>query len=221
MSGRQIAYATDEDVSLVAASDFVEICPRDQVLAAGTDGVFTVSDRWALRSATVDFAAAGIAPGHLVQLLGPIPPFGTPGDVLAVASVTSGTVVLRRKGLGAGLGHPPAPAAGLTGVEFLVATLTPQIGSVSEELDRRFGIDASVPGRRPEDLAASGELREVTILEVLHRRYTDRAGEPDGVFGAKAERSRVELERATHRLVTRWACGGGSLADRFRTRISR
>ena len=44
---------------------------------------------------------------------------------------------------------PPAPAAGLTGVEFLIASLDPQIEEASFDLNRRFGIDPNVAGRSP------------------------------------------------------------------------
>jgi hypothetical protein len=221
MSAPVIAYATDEDVALFAPSDFARLCPRDQVLAAGTDGLFSASDPWTMQSAVVDFTAAGLAPGHIVLLLGPIPPFSPSGEALVVASVASGAVELRRKGMPSGMGQPPGPVTGLGGVEFLVPTLTPQIASASESLNRRFGIGGNVPGRRPEDLAASGEFREATVLTVLHRRFADLAAEAGSVSGAKSEGSRIELERALSRLLARWTCGRGPMADRFGTRVSR
>ncbi len=66
-----IAYATDEDVAIRAPADFAALCPKDQVLAAGTDGLFLPSDPWTLRSPSVDFAASGLMPGQVIRLAGP------------------------------------------------------------------------------------------------------------------------------------------------------
>jgi hypothetical protein len=221
MSAPVIVYATDEDVALIAPTDFALLCPLDQVLAAGMDGFFNASDPWELRSATVGFSAAGVTAGNLVYLLGPIPPFGNPSHTLGVASVTPGSVLLRRRGLSAGMGQAPGPEAGLSGVEFLVPTLAPQIVAASQELNRRLGIGPDSPGPRPEDVAASGELREATVLMVLHRRYAEQGGEANGALAEKARWARCELEQELGRLSSRWACGRGVLADRVGTRISR
>ena len=72
-------YATDEDIALRATADFAILCPRDQKLAAGSDGSFDPSDRWTLQSASVDFSAQGVLPGQVVQLLGPASAFRAAG----------------------------------------------------------------------------------------------------------------------------------------------
>ncbi len=63
-----IPYATDEDIALRASADFSLLCPRDQKVAAGSDGAFSTSDPWTLTSASADFNALGVAAGQVVQL---------------------------------------------------------------------------------------------------------------------------------------------------------
>ena len=107
-------YATDEDIVLRASSDFALLCPRDQKLASGTDGAFDPSDRWCLRSASVDFSAQGVRPGQVVQLLGPPATFRAPGDLLIVASgraTTRSSCAARGRPLGSG--SRPARSRGL------------------------------------------------------------------------------------------------------------
>ncbi|MGE3821817.1 MAG: hypothetical protein AB7I30_20580, partial [Isosphaeraceae bacterium] len=134
-------YATDEDIAIRASADFALLCPRDQKLASGNDGLFTPQDRWELISPSVDFQSAGLKPGHVVLLTQPIGIFNTPGETFAVDRVTANTVTLRRKGQAPGLGQPAGAPGGLSQVEVRVATLEPQIASVGDELDRRSGID--------------------------------------------------------------------------------
>ena len=59
-----IAYATDEDLAIRAPADFLALCPKDQVVAAGADGLFLPDDPWTLRSPSVNFAGAGASPGR-------------------------------------------------------------------------------------------------------------------------------------------------------------
>ena len=119
-----IVYATDEDIALRASTDFIALCPRDQVLATGTDGVFDPSDPWTLRSTSVDFAAFGLVPGLLARLTRPTNVFSPNGEIFAIHGVATGAITLRRKGqLPAGIGQPPSPPGGLSGVEFAVRSL--------------------------------------------------------------------------------------------------
>jgi hypothetical protein len=84
-----IVYATDEDIALRASTDFTALCPRDQVLAAGTDGVFAASDPWTLTSTSVDFAAFGLAPGLLARLTKPTSAFCANGELFAIQAVAT------------------------------------------------------------------------------------------------------------------------------------
>ncbi len=194
-------YATDEDIAVRAPSDFAALCPHDQVLASGTDGEFPAGDGWTLQANSVDFAAQGLAPGHVVQLLGPVSAFGTGGDLLVVDQVSAKSLRLRRKGQATGLGQPPAPLAGLTGVSFLVTTLAPQIESASYDLNRRYGIDDRVAGLRTSDLYDLRELREVTVLYVLYMFYVNLSQTESDPFGVKARLYRGMLDEALARLT--------------------
>ncbi len=48
-------YATDEDVALRASSDFLLLCPRDQKVACGSDGLLAPASPWSLFSPSIDF----------------------------------------------------------------------------------------------------------------------------------------------------------------------
>jgi hypothetical protein len=228
MSATPISYATDEDLVLRASADFSLLCPRDQKLASGTDGLFDASDRWTLMSPSVDFAAQGLAAGQVVQLLGPTTTFKPPGEALVVAAVGPNRVLLRRKGQSAGVGHPPAPAGGIMNVEFLAATLAPQIARASYDLDRRYGIDDLIDGRRPGDLYDPREVREAVVLTVLMKQYRDMSregGSParDDAFAAKARLVKQELDELLARVVVHWGAApmGGPAATRFSSRLAR
>ena len=110
------------------------------------------------------------------------------------------------------MGQPPAPPAGLTGVEFAVRTLGPQIQLASYDLDRRFGIDDAVAGRRSVDLARpppaprgrrpDGPLQAVPGPEPAVRRAAPDA--PDDWYAAKARIAKAELDEVLDRLALRW-----------------
>lgn len=226
-----LSYANDEDVALRAPADFGVLCPKDQVVARGSDGLFLVSDPWTLRSPSVNFAEAGLAPGQMVRLAG-LPAFGPSGDFFAVASVGPGGLTLRRQGQRSGVGSPPSPPAGASGVEFVVRTLAPQIERACRDLNRRFGIDEAIGGRRPDDLLDRRDLADAAVLAVLAQQYLDQArrfdktpDEPADPYGAKAKAARTEFDDLLGRLVVRWqgANDGRALTPttRFSTRISR
>jgi hypothetical protein len=231
-------YATDEDVALRASSDFPTLCPRDQKLASGTDGAFSPNDPWTLTSSSADFAAQGVAAGNVVQLTKPTSAFRPPGEALAVLSASANGLTLRRKGQPAGVGQPPSPPGGLVGVEFAVMTLGPQIEAASYDLNRRYGIDDLVAGRRPADLYDPREVQQATVLTVLYRQYLDmsrEAGDQGDTFAAKARAVKAELDDLLARVVVRWGPPGNSpgapapfpcwgtnpATSRFSTRLSR
>lgn len=225
-------YATDEDIALRASADFAALCPRDQVLASGLDGVFSPADPWTLASASVDFAASGLTPGLVVRLGKPSAAFGPNGELFAVGAVAPGRVTLRRKGQPAGVGQAPSPPAGLAGVEFSVRTLGPQIALAGYDLDRRFGIDDRVAGYRSVDLYDPRELREAAVLTVLARQYLDQARQfaspsdaPEDWYSAKARIVKAELDDVLDRLALRWNSADvaalASTTTRFSSRLSR
>jgi len=227
-----IAYATDEDIALRASADFAALCPRDQTLASGSDGVFAANDPWTLSSASVDFLGFGLGPGQVVRLAKPSSAFGPNGELFAVGAAGPGGITLRRKGQPPGVGQPPAPAAGLAGVEFSARTLGPQVGRASYDLDRRFGIDDRVAGRRPVDLYDAHQLREAVVLTVLYQQYQDQSRQfaggsdaPDDWYAAKARIIKAELDDLLDRLSLKWNAADVASREvattRFSTRISR
>src|SRR5262245_5648288 len=124
-------YATDEDIAVRAGGDFILLAPPWQQMAAGTDGVFASGAPWVLTSASVDFQANGVQPNQVVLLSAPRTSFPGGGRLLAIDSVASGAITLRRLHKELNVGQPPAPAAGLTSVAFSVTTLDPQIEEAS------------------------------------------------------------------------------------------
>jgi hypothetical protein len=199
-------YCTDEDIALRCLGDYPALCPDHQKLAAGTDGVFPSADRWKLTAATVDFTAAGVHAGNVVQLTAPRAQFRNDGELFIVESVGSdGAATLRRLGKGAGVGQPPAPAAGLTGVAFEVLTLDPQIEQATYEIQQWMGVDTTYPDRTPYDPRS---LNLLCVLWVLQRMYALQARKREEDFGLKLEQIKEELEDLKGRLSIRWGPQG-------------
>jgi hypothetical protein len=231
--------ATDEDVLLRASADFPELCPKGQKLAEGVDGAFAVAAPWALTSATTLFAAQGVVSGMVVEL--EYPPLNQQGsrsfsgkELVAVASADdSAGLTLRRPGHAPGVGKPLAPSAGLANVKFAVPTLAPQLIRATYDIERRFGIDDAVAGRRFADLYDPVELRDAVVLTALAKQYramARQAGEGKGDdFWAKAKEAQAELDDVLARLSVHWAGltstpgagGDGRPSNRFGTRLSR
>ncbi|WP_337174803.1 hypothetical protein [Paludisphaera sp.] len=215
-------YAGDEDVAVHAPGDFAVLTPAWQKVAQGADGVFAPGPSWTLTSAGTDFGAAGARPGHVVQLRKPSSVFKGTGELFAVSGAAGGSLTIRRIGMAPGQGAPPAPPSGLSGVEFVIATLDPQVEEACFELNRRFAIDPHAPGRTPSDLRDVRELRRACVLSVLIRRYAAESRGAEGDFAQKLRQAESELAETLARLEVRW----GSSADRptssiFSTRIVR
>lgn len=193
-------FATDEDVLLRAPGDFPLLCPRDQVLARGTDGQLV--GPWGLQSPSLDFQGRGVRPGHVVQLVAPGSGGMSPARLYVVDSVSPGSAVLRVQGQATGSGEPPAPPNSSVRTEFLVATLAPQIADATAGLDARFRL-TDVPNP-PADVLA--EIRAVVVLTVLERRYQEIgrcAGEHADAFASKARTLASERDERLARLAIR------------------
>ena len=169
-------YCSDEDLAIAAPGDFSQLIPVAQVIAKGADGIFAASSGggWTLTSATNNFTSQGVLSGNVLQIRGPQSSFPST-DILGIASSSGTAVTLRRPGMPAGLGQPPGPAAGVTGVQFLVGTLYPQIERASYDLRKTFDLDDLVPGRQFTDMYDPRELQEACIALVLARQYRDMA----------------------------------------------
>jgi hypothetical protein len=176
-----------------------------------------------LTSGSVDFVQSGVTAQHVVLLRKPGTVLKGSGELLAVDSASAGGVVLRRLGSVVSLGQPPSPVEGLTGVEFLISSLDPQIEEASFDLNRRFGIDPNVAGRSPADVYDLRDLRQACVLTVLVQRYAAETRDDHGDFALKLTQVRQELTEVLGRLTVRW---GGSGTDRqstnrFSTRLVR
>ena len=102
-----------------------------------------------------------------------------------------------------GVGQPPAPAAGLTGVSFTVNTFDPQIEEASYELKQRFCIDENVTDRTSSWIYDLQVLRVATVCSVLVVRYTQETRTSEGDFDKKVQRLRQKLDDVLARVQVR------------------
>ena len=79
------------------------------------------------------------------------------------------------------------------------------------DIDRRFGIDDAVAGRRSLDLYDPQQLREAVVLMVLYKQYLDQSRQVAGPaetsgdsYAAKARIARAELDEVLDRLSLKW-----------------
>jgi hypothetical protein len=213
-------YATDENILIRAAGDFAVLCPEWQKLASGVNGVIGAASPWELTSASVDFLANGVRPGHVVVLRKPAALFKGSGEPFAVDAVATGAVTLRRPGRGPGAGQPPPATAD---VDFLIASLDPQIEEASFDLNRRFAIDPTVPCRSPSAVYDLRDLRTACVVSVLAQRYAAETRGRDGDFPIKLTLVKQELSDVLARLQIRWGLGGDAQppSTQFSTRLVR
>lgn len=215
------AYTSDEDVALLSPSDVGPLFPEGQVIAAGTDGQFLPSDRWTLRSASASFSSSGLKSGHVVRLIGPIDSFPQPGLLVGVGEVGEDFVTLRRLGMAAGLGSPIAPEEGLTGVEYVVKTLAPQLEQASRELDYLLGIGADQSTGLLDQIPGGTILRDAVVRLVLARRYAAIARDGDAAFSGRARLFEASFERLMTRLFVSEHIIHPDRRVRFGTRLVR
>lgn len=216
-------YCTDEDIAVICTADFSTLAPKDQIIAQGTDGVFLTSDLWTLNSATIDFNAQGLAVGNIVQLSGPAP-FKGSGSKFAVACVNPNQVTLRRMGQQPASGQPPSPAAGLTGVSFLVTTFAPQIQYASYDINQQFGIDPNFAIIAPAQIYDVRMLQQITAMSVVVKAYRTDNRSKDGDFAGKLAKYERELSDIQARCSIRWNSVTGDIPQpetRFGCRIGR
>jgi hypothetical protein len=164
-------YATDEDIAIRSYGAFGILVPSSQTLAYGTDGVISAGNLWVLTSATVNFAAQGVGVGHVVLLTKPTNQFKGSGRYLAVSSVSGNSLTMRFPGKPDGVGQPPVPAGGLTGIEFRISTFDPQIETTSYQINQQFGVSADYALTSPSYIHDTRVLNQATVLTVLHRAY--------------------------------------------------
>lgn len=217
-------YCTDEDIIVLCPGDFVTLVPKDQVIAQGTDGVFSSGDLWTISSASNAFIAQGVQVGHVVQITGPKSAFGGSGTKMAVSSVQTSSVTLRRIGRQTGWGVAPSPVGGLTGVSFTVATFGPQIESASYDINARYGIDPNFALVAPSQVYDLRALRQMTVLTVVVKAYRTDNRAKEGDFARKLMGYQQELSDVLARGDLKWNTITGEnpqSATRFNTRASR
>lgn len=219
-------YCSDEDILVHAGGDFAVLCPPWQQMAAGGDGAFSPGAPWVLTSASVDFQANGVGPNQVVWLTAPKSQFPGGGHLLAIDEVSGNSLTLRRPYKGPGVGQPPAPAVGLTGVSFAVNTLDPQIAEASYDIKQRFAIDdlaAASLARSSTWIYDLQVLRVATVYSVLLERYTQETRTEHGDFDKKVARFRQKLDDALARIQIRWGPLGNSAEPSalFSCRLSR
>jgi hypothetical protein len=201
-------YCTDEDIACRAPLDWFNLAPRFQRRALATDGVFMTGSPWVLTSASVLFDAQGVQSNNVVALV-KSGVFGTPNELFAVDSAVGGSLTLRRLGEASGVGQPPGPAAGTTGVSFEVRTFAPQIDAASYDVNKFFGIDPQIPCKTPALLYDPREVTMFAVLTVLKRRYLDGVKVKADDYADKFALVSQELVDLCSRLVVQW----GTLAD--------
>jgi hypothetical protein len=206
-------YCTDEDIAVRAMGDYPAIVPASQLLAHATDGVFLSGNRWWLTSATADLYGAGVHAGNVVWLTRPAAWFGPQGELFAVDAVGLGGVLLRRLGRKQFVGQPPAPAAGLTGVEFRVLTFDPQIETATFEINELYGIDPTVPELSAARLTNPRQLQQLCALWVLERAYGLQMKRREEDFALKHAQIEEELEDLRSRVVVRRGPHGSEAAS--------
>jgi hypothetical protein len=203
-------YATDEDIAVRAGGDFAILCPSWQAMAQGSDGVLAPGLPWVLTSATVDFESSGVQPNQVIWLTAPKSQYPGGGALLAVDSVSTNSVTLRRLYKDLYVGQPPGPIAGLSGIAFAINTLDPQSEEASFGIKRRFGIDENIAQRTSSWIYDLQDLRLATVLTVLYDRYTAETRTDHGDFALKIKRICQQLDDVVARVQVRWGPIGNS-----------
>ena len=203
-------FCTDEHIAIRAGGDFHTICPQWQLLAGATDGAIA-GGSWNLYSASTlfDSTGVGLRKGSVVILQKPAASFHGSGQMFAVESVTGNYCSLRRIGQRYGVGLPPC-TSDVSGITFVVPTLTPQIEEASFLIDQRWRIDPAISGRTPTDIYDPRVLRQLCVLKVLVPRYSHEARKPDSEFAIKYYQAKNELSELESQCEIRWGSAGKS-----------
>jgi hypothetical protein len=218
-------YATDEDILVKASGDYMTLVPPWQCMARGSDGFFSADDPWTFYSVSTNFGAQSILPNMVLSLSGPKSAYPGGGDLLAIDSVSSdGTnLSLRRPYLDLGIGYPPGPAAGLSGITFNISTFNPQIANATFDIKRMFGIDENITFRDSSWIYDLQDLRMATVLSVLYDRYTAELRSDRGDWLRKMGHMKNQKTEIIDRVQVRWGPYGNSASPTtiFSCKISR
>lgn len=235
-----ILWCTDEDIAIRCEPDFTTLLPASQLLAEGSDGSFTAADPWTLASPSNDFSrqlpSAWTSPGlayptptltpssvgYVCHLRKPQSAFQAGGHLMATAAVNGPALTLRRLGVASNVGRSPAPASGLVGVDFRIATFLPQIEEATYEINQRWNIDVPYLMRPPAALMDIRPLRRLCVAMVLLDRYTDAVRSGNGNYANKIDLVNDEIDRLSAKLQLRWGgIGTPTVSNWFSTRVVR
>lgn len=190
-------FCTDIDILTAVGNDYINLCPRHQMLTAGGDGAFAADSRWLLSSASQAFESLGIGVGNVVWLSGPLATYRPPGEMLSVAAVAPEGITLARVGMQIGvLGVPPGPAGGLSGVTFSAPTFYPQREAAAFEIGRVFNLD-EYRGVAYSSLYNPRDLRAAAVAYVLFNQYMAMSSLPTAdmdTFMSKSEYWKTRYE---------------------------
>lgn len=225
-------YIADEHLWVRARGDYITLATASEQLAFGTDGAFAPSAQWALTSATIDFQSQGVSPRNVVWLTGTSTPVKTAfpggGRAFAVDTVVGNTITLRLPMNNPGVGQPPAPIAGLTGVIFTINTFAALIEDVSFDIKSRFGLDEAMTYRSSSWIYQGAEdlyrdLRAVVVLQVLKKAYAAELRSNKGDWFEKLKRIECEYDGILDRVQIRFGPVGNSSESTtvFSCKISR
>jgi hypothetical protein len=209
-------YASDEKVFIRSRGDFANLTNASEQLAAGNDGIIAPGAFWTLTSASIDFQGQGVKPQNVIQLTAPKTAFpGGTGRFFAIDTVGPNQVGLRVIGKPLNIGQPPAPAAGLTAITFVINTLTSLIEDASFDLKSMFGVDEAIPfqasfwlykGR--EDLFR--DLRAACVLQVIVKAMGAENRVRDGDWALKLANYTKEYRDVIDRVQLRKGPFGNS-----------
>lgn len=157
----------DEDVARISTGDYAILAPKCLHLVEASDGAIDAGS-WVLTSASTDFAALGIQPGHVVILNTRVVGAKTlPMGKLAygVTTVSGTTCTLHPLGYAAAIGRPPGGTEALTGITFSVPSVIGVIADESVDVRTLLGIADGV------DLSTLVKIRKFTAMKTLRSLY--------------------------------------------------
>jgi hypothetical protein len=205
-------FCTDEDLLVRASGDYITLVPSWQCMARAQDGVIAPGNLWVITSASINFLSNGVAPNQVIALLTPKPQYPGGGDMLAIDSVSSDghSLTLRRPHKELGIGMPPSPPSGVTGIGFTILTFDPQIEEASFSIKRAYGIDENLPLRTSTWMYDLRDVRMLCVLTVLYDRYTSELRSDRGDWVRKMGHIRNLRDEVASRVEIRWGPNGNS-----------
>lgn len=165
--------ANDEDVVRVSMGDFATLAPKCLHLVEASDGAIGAGS-WALTSATTDFTALGIQPGHVVILQSRsngVDGQGRPktasmsNSPYGITSVSGTTCNLHPLGYATAIGRPPGFGTAISGVTFSIASVIGVIADESVEVRTMLGLADTV------DLSTLVRIRKLAAMKTLRSLY--------------------------------------------------